>query len=161
MGTEIERKFLVRDGYRPETPGVAYMQGYLVSGTGGATVRVRLAGDEAFLTIKGPTEGISRLEFEYSIPVKDARHMLKRLAKGFIIEKTRHKVDYAGHTWEIDFFHGENEGLIVAEVELKRPDEPVMLPDWVRAEVSEDRRYANSYLARHPFSTWENPGGCE
>lgn len=154
MGTEIERKFLVRKGYAPDTPGVHYMQGYLASGRDGATVRVRVAGEKAFLTIKGPPDGISRLEFEYPIPPSEARIMLKLLSRGQLVEKTRHKVVYAAHTWEVDIFHGENEGLVTAEVELSRPDEPVMLPDWVCAEVSEDSRYSNACLARRPYSMW-------
>jgi len=154
VGVEIERKFLVKSGWLPETPGTRYIQGYLVSGRDGATVRVRVAGKRAYLTVKGPSEGAKRLEFEYPVPVEDARLMLKALAKGSIIEKFRHLVEHAGHTWEVDVFQGENEGLVVAELELKHLEEPVMLPDWVRAEVTEDRRYANAYLSRYPYREW-------
>lgn len=158
MGVEIERKFVVARGWLPPTPGTQFLQGYLASGTGGATVRVRVAGDAAFLTVKGPSDRGSRAEYEYQIPVEDAREMLATLASGRVIEKSRHLVDHAGHTWEVDVFHGENEGLVVAEVELDSPDEEVALPAWVRAEVTEDHRYANSYLSAHPFGEWREEG---
>jgi len=154
LAIEIERKFLVRDGWRPCTPGTIYEQGYLSGSPDGATVRVRIAGECAYLTVKGPSEGAARLEFEYSIPVSDARHMLGKLAGGTIIEKARHLVEHAGHTWEVDVFAGANSGLVLAEVELEHGDEPVVIPDWVRAEVTGDSRYANAYLAEHPYAHW-------
>jgi adenylate cyclase len=135
------------------------MQGYLYAGADGPTVRVRVAGQKAFLTIKGPSEGLARLEFEYAIPPDDARHMLKSLAGGRVIEKTRYLVEHAGHTWEVDVFAGRNSGLIVAEVEIAHPDEPVVLPGWVAEEVSFDHRYANAYLSLHPWSEWKNDRG--
>ena len=159
MGMEIERKFLVRSGWTPQGQGTAYMQGYLYAGGHGPTVRVRVAGHKAFLTIKGPLEGLARLEFEYPIPPEDARHMLASLAGGRVIEKTRCLVEHAGHTWEVDVFAGRNSGLIIAEVEISSPDEPVVLPDWVAEEVSHDHRYANAYLSLHPWSEWGSERG--
>jgi len=159
MALEIERKFLVRPGWQPQGAGTAYMQGYLYADGDGPTVRVRVAGHEAFLTIKGPAEGFSRLEFEYAIPPDDARQMLERFAGGRVIEKTRYLVEHEGHTWEVDVFAGNNSGLIVAEVEIVRPDEPVCMPDWVAEEVSFDHRYANAYLSLHPWSTWGTDRG--
>ena len=160
MGMEIERKFLVRPGWKPQTKGTPYMQGYLYSGGHGPTVRVRVAGHKAFLTIKGPPEGLARLEFEYPIPSDDARHMLASLAGGRVIEKTRYLVEHAGHTWEVDIFGGRNSGLVVAEVEIAHPDEPVVLPDWVAEEVSFDHRYANVYLSLHPWPEWGSGKGA-
>lgn len=159
MALEIERKFLVRPGWKPNGSGTPYMQGYLYDGGDGINVRVRVAGDKAFLTIKGPPEGLARLEFEYAIPCDDARHMLECFAGGGVIEKTRYLVDHAGHTWEVDVFQGHNSGLIVAEVEVSSPGEQVVLPDWVAEEVSLDSRYANAYLALHPWSEWVRDRG--
>jgi len=159
MGMEIERKFLVRSGWQPQSKGTPYMQGYLYSGGDGPTVRVRVAGHKAFLTIKGPSDGLARLEFEYAIPLEDARHMLKSLAGGEVIEKTRYLIGYAEHMGEVDVFAGRNSGLVVAEVEIAHPDEPVELPDWVAEEVSFDHRYANAYLSLHPWSEWGSDRG--
>jgi CYTH domain-containing protein len=159
MGMEIERKFLVRPGWKPQSTGTSFMQGYLYAGVDGPTVRVRVAGHKAFLTIKGPAEGLARLEYEYAIPPDDAHHMLKSLAGGRVIEKIRYLVEHAGHTWEVDVFAGRNSGLVVAEVEIAHPDEPVVLPDWVAEEVSFDHRYANAYLSLHPWSEWKNDRG--
>lgn len=152
MATEIERKFLVvDDAWSDGATGIRMAQGYLAIEPE-RTVRVRLAGDEAWLTIKGPTRGISRFEFEYPIPVDDARSLLE-LCVSKVIDKTRHRIPHAGHVWEVDVFHGENEGLVIAEVELA--DESIMpeLPPWVGEEVSHDPRFTNSSLSRRPFST--------
>lgn len=154
MGVEIERKFLVRAGWLPETPGTRFVQGYLHSGGSGATVRVRVAGDRAWLTVKGPSDGGARLEYEYRIPVGDAEEMLQELGAGHLVEKTRHLIDHAGHTWEVDVFEGENAGLVVAEVELSSIDEEVKLPAWAQREVTGDSRYANAWLSIHPYSEW-------
>ncbi len=152
MPTEIERKFLVKsDGWRTEK-GIHLSQGYL-SRDKGRTVRVRIAGETAWLTIKGLTTGISRAEFEYEIPVADAVQLLK-LCDGPIVEKTRHIVDYEGTTWEVDDFHGANAGLVVAEVELDAEDEAFETPPWIGEEVSGDVRYANSSLSVRPFCDW-------
>jgi adenylate cyclase len=159
MGMEIERKFLVQPGWKPQARGTPYMQGYLYPGGMGPTVRVRVAGNKAFLTIKGPSEGLARLEFEYAIPLEDARHMLASLAGGGVIEKTRYLFEHAGHIWEVDIFAGANSGLVVAEVEIAHPDEPVVLPEWVAEEVSFDHRYANAYLSIHPWSEWGSDRG--
>ena len=132
--------------------GVAYRQGYL-SRDPDRTVRIRLAGDHAFLTIKGRSRGASRAEFEYEIPAGDAE-LLLGLCAGPVIEKTRHRIDHVGHTWEIDVFHGANEGLVVAEVEIASPDTPVELPAWAGDEVTSDPRYFNANLVANPYSTW-------
>lgn len=153
MAVEIERKFLVRRGlWTPSAIGDPIRQGYIASSPG-RTIRVRLRGDRAFLTIKGPTTGLSRLEFEYPIPADDAAVMLRDLCD-VVLEKHRHVERHHGHVWEIDVFHGDSEGLIVAEVELASEQEVVTLPAWVDREVSGDYRYSNAWLARHPFSTW-------
>jgi CYTH domain-containing protein len=157
MGTEIERKFLVAgDGWREKASGIPYRQGYLTRGEC-CTVRVRRAGDRAFLTIKGRPSGIVRDEFEYEIPVADAEELLDRHCGGGIVEKFRFKVRHAGRIWEVDEFLGDNAGLVVAEIELADADEPVEPPDWVGAEVTSDPRYANSNLAVHPFIRWGRP----
>jgi len=154
MGQEIERKFLVNgDAWRGGARGVLYRQGYL-STHAERTVRVRVMGDRAALTVKGLTVGARRAEFEYDIPVDDATQMLDALCERPLIEKTRHTIAFAGHTWEVDEFHGENEGLIVAEVELLREDEEVALPPWIGAEVTADDRYKNSRLVSSPYKTW-------
>lgn len=155
MGVEIERKFLVNTARWQPTPGqgVHYRQGYLASAPD-VVVRVRTAGDRAFLTVKGATEGISRLEFEYPVPVEDANTMLVRLCPGPLIEKTRYRVPFAGRVWEVDVFDGENAGLVLAEVELPAADAVVELPPWVGVEVSDDPRYYNANLSRNPYARW-------
>ncbi|MEZ0276112.1 MAG: CYTH domain-containing protein [Roseimicrobium sp.] len=153
MGQEIERKFLVKsDTWREGAEGTLYRQGYLAKDVE-RTVRVRIAGDQAYLTIKGRTKGTSRAEYEYEIPLKDAEEMLA-LCDGPLVEKTRHKIPHAGHTWEVDVFHGDNDGLIMAEVELEREDAEVELPGWAGKEVSDDARYYNSSLSKRPYKTW-------
>ena len=154
MGTEIERKFLVTDdSWRGQGTATPFRQGYL-STVKERTVRVRAAGDEGTLTIKGITVGASRTEFEYPIPVEDAHVMLDELCEQPIIEKTRHVMDVDGTTWEIDEFAGVNEGLVVAEVELDSPDEQFTSPDWLGNEVTDDPRYFNANLIAHPYSEW-------
>lgn len=153
MAKEIERKFLVTgQQWREGRSGEAYRQGYL-SRQAGRTVRVRTAGGQAFLTIKGPPEGIVRDEYEYPIPMEDAVELF-RLCEGPLIEKTRFLVPYGSFTWEIDEFHGENSGLIVAEIELPSATTPFALPPWVGAEVSDDPRYSNARLSVNPFRNW-------
>lgn len=153
MGQEIERKFLVkREKWQPGGAGEFYRQGYL-STVKERVVRVRVAGDKGFLTIKGVLGRITRLEFEYAIPLKDAGIMLNTLCERPLIEKYRHRVEYKGMVWEIDVFMGENEGLILAEVELESETQEIALPDWVGMEVSEDPRYYNMNLVKHPFKT--------
>lgn len=154
MGKEIERKFLPRnDGWRAGAPGVRYRQAYL-STEPQRTVRVRRAGDQAYLTIKGKSVGAARLEYEYPIPVQDADEMLDGLCLKPVIEKTRYRVEHGGLTWEVDEFEGVNAGLVIAEVELESEDQAVELPDWVGEEVTGDQRYYNASLIANPFSTW-------
>lgn len=154
MALEIERKFLVTgDDWRHQAEGVRMAQGYL-SVDAGRTVRVRLAGNEAWVTIKGPTQGITRAEFEYPIPTDDA-HGLLGLCLPAVIDKTRHRVAFGAHVWEIDVFHGANEGLILAEVELADESVAPELPPWVGVEVSGDPRYCNSSLSSRPFQEFD------
>lgn len=154
MAREIERKYLVKaNTWTPKDAGVHFKQGYLSSHKE-RVVRVRIEGHRAKLTIKGATSGVTRSEFEYAIPVEDAAALLDQLCERPLIDKHRHLERHGGHTWEIDVFHGENEGLVVAEVELTAEDDAVTLPPWVGDEVSSDPRYFNSYLLKHPFRTW-------
>jgi adenylate cyclase len=162
MPTEIERKFLVKgEAWRSLATGTIYRQGYL-STKKGCSVRVRLVGEQGYLTIKGLSQGISRAEYEYSIPAEDAQEMLDNLCiseasrEGYrpIIEKTRYKIDFAGLIWEVDEFAGENQGLIVAEVELTDEHQVIELPDWIGKEVSDDPRYFNANLVQYPYSQW-------
>lgn len=154
MATEIERKFLVTgDGWKQSAQGMLYRQGYLTTDKE-RTVRVRIAGDQAFMTVKGLSVGIARAEFEYAIPVEDARQMLDALCLKPLIEKMRYTLVYRSVRWEIDEFLGENSGLVVAEVELAEIEQQVSLPDWVGKEVSEDSRYFNSSLIAHPYRSW-------
>ena len=153
MATEIERKFLVTgDAWREGAPGTEFMQGYL-SRDPARSVRVRLAGDSAWLTIKGPSTGLSRPEFEYPIPPADARALLE-LCPEPPIEKTRFRIDHHGHQWEIDEFHGANAGLILAEIELESEDASFARPAWAGREVSRDPRYFNASLVHSPFRDW-------
>lgn len=155
MGTEIERKFLVSDAsWRAHIRRSQPMaQGYLAASPG-TTVRVRVAGDAAFLTLKGPVRDLARAEFEYAIPVDEAHEMLALFCQGHRLEKVRHEVEVGDHLWEIDEFSGENRGLIVAEVELASADERFERPSWLGAEVSGMPRYYNSQLVVRPFARW-------
>lgn len=154
MGTEIERKFLVKsDAWKGRAPGVLYRQGYLAR-TESSVVRVRLASGKGFLTVKGRTRGLTRPEFEYAIPAADAQAMLEELCDKPLIEKTRTRIPWGSHVWEVDEFHGANAGLVIAEVELAREDEEPERPDWIGREVSTDPRYFNANLAKTPFTTW-------
>jgi adenylate cyclase len=157
MGVEIERKFLVtRELWRPRNGGVAFRQGYL-SRVEDRVVRVRVAGGAAFLTIKGRTSNVTRSEFEYPIPVEDAEIMLDRLCERPLIEKTRYEEVFGGHIWTVDVFLGENDGLIIAEIELGSEDETFDRPGWLGREVSGDPRYFNSELSKRPFGYWDAP----
>ena len=154
MATEIERKFLVTGTeYRNQGKGTYYQQGYLSSDPE-RTIRIRVMGDRGMLTIKGKTEGISRAEYEYEIPLAEAKEMLGSLCLRPLIEKTRYRVPFAGKVWEVDEFLGENEGLVVAEIELPTADCPFEKPAWIGEEVSHDPRYYNSNLSKHPFKDW-------
>ena len=155
MGKEIERKFLVLgSAYKGLAQGVNYCQGYL-SDTPERVVRIRVAGNKGFITIKGVAVGIVRAEFEYEIPQADAQQMLTTLCKKPLIEKVRYTINIAGQTWEVDEFNGDNAGLVIAEIELESEDQPLYLPDWVGAEVSHDPRYFNSNLYQNPFQNWK------
>jgi len=154
MGTEIERKYLVNgDTWRQGAEQLPCAQGYLATGPP-VSVRVRIMGGNAMLTVKSGKTGITRAEYEYSIPVEDARELLSTACTSAVIEKTRHLVQYAGMTWEVDEFHGENNGLIVAEIELESEDQPFESPPWLGPEVSHDPRYLNSSLSKHPYREW-------
>ncbi len=152
MAVEIERKFRVTgDAWRNDS-GVLYRQGYL-NRDKVRTVRIRIAGSAAFLTIKGKSTGATRAEFEYPVPMDDAQALLA-LCDGPLIEKTRYIVLHAGHRWEVDEFAGDNAGLVVAELELSAEEEAFDRPAWLGEEVTHDARYFNSNLATQPFCTW-------
>lgn len=154
MGHEIERKFLVHgSAWKNGVRGTRISQGYL-SLDKQRTVRVRAADDQAWLTVKGLTTSVTRVEYEYEIPAADARYMLEHLCLQPIIDKTRYAVDYAGHRWEIDEFHGANEGLRVAEIELRSEDENFERPPWLATEVSGEARYYNARLVEQPYKDW-------
>jgi CYTH domain-containing protein len=156
MAIEIERKFLViGDGWKPLATPTIYRQGYIYTHNK-TTVRVRIAGNQAYLTIKGKTTGTARTEFEYPIPLKDAEEMLNTLCDRPLIEKTRYQLKLADLLWEIDEFKGENEGLILAEVELKEENQKINLPEWIGQEVTEDQRYYNANLVKYPYSKFKD-----
>lgn len=161
MGIEIERKFLVtNDGWRDAAHAVVPMaQGYLndvgavQSGAQKASVRVRVQGELAYLNIKSRELGHTRQEYEYPVPVADARALLE-LCVGGLVDKRRHLVQVGAHLWEVDEFLGENAGLVVAEIELASADEAFVRPDWIGAEVTDQSRYYNLALAAHPYARW-------
>lgn len=155
MATEIERKYLVKGDFQQDVVGSQRLvQGYICSQSG-RTVRVRIAGEKGFLTIKGASDakGLSRYEFEKEISLSEAEELFKLCEPG-TIEKVRHRVVYDNHTWEIDVFQGENIGLVLAEIELSDEEESFQLPAWVDREVTGDRRYYNSMLKENPYSLW-------
>lgn len=152
MAIEIERKFLVTGTKWQSLAGVKFSQGYL-SQDKDRTVRVRVAGRKGYLTIKGATQGATRSEFEYEIPLADAEALMN-MCVGPVIEKIRRAVVYQGFTWEIDEFFGDNAGLVVAEIELESEDQTFDKPDWVGEEVTHDARYYNSNLSRQPYNSW-------
>lgn len=153
MGSEIERKYLVDTAlWTPRDQGTRYTQGYLSSAKE-RTVRVRREGERAVLTVKGPTRGVVRAEFEYAIPLADAEAMFDLCEKP-LIEKVRHEEQHGGRTWEIDVFAGDNAGLVVAEVELSDETDAVETPTWAIREVSDDPRYYNANLIANPYKNW-------
>lgn len=153
MAIEIERKFIARADEMPSPlRSTKLQQGYINRDM--ATVRIRISGDACFLTIKGASSGMSRLEFEYPIPIEDGRTLLNQLCRQPLIEKTRHLIDHGKHRWEVDVFDGDNAGLVVAEVELDDEDEIVELPEWIEREVTHDPKYANAALAKRPYCQW-------
>lgn len=154
MATEIERKFRVNtDAWVPRDPGTHFKQGYL-SSQKERVVRVRIEGTRAVLTIKGLTTANARAEFEYPIPVEDAEAMLEGICEQPLIDKHRYVEVHNERTWEIDVFHGDNDGLVIAEVELPAADAVVELPPWAGEEVSGDPRFFNSNLLKQPYSLW-------
>lgn len=152
---EIERKFLVSGDFKHEAVSSTHIRQAYINQAGGRTVRVRIRDDKAFLTIKGPSldGGLSRFEWEIGIPVADAEQLLE-LRVTAIIDKRRYLVPAGAHTFEVDEFYGDNEGLVMAEVELSEPDEAFERPSWLGQEVTGDKRYYNSHLARHPYKEW-------
>ncbi|MEN6311294.1 MAG: CYTH domain-containing protein [Acidobacteriota bacterium] len=154
MAKEIEKKFLVKGkAWRAGAAGTVYRQGYL-SSVKERVVRVRTIESKGFLTVKGITKGISRSEFEYEISVDDANTMLDDICEKPLIEKKRYRIPVGGLVFEVDEFFGENEGLVVAEVEIKDEKQAIALPDWVGEEVSGDPRYFNSNLIANPYKKW-------
>ena len=155
MGVEIERKFLVVDESWREaaSAGMRYRQGYLSTDPSNS-VRVRVSGDKAWLTIKSATIGVTRHEYEYEIPAADGHGILDGLCVKPLIEKTRFIVQHDGHVWEVDVFEGDNAGLVVAEIELGSADEEFTVPEWASEDVSGDVRYYNQRLVEHPYSSW-------
>ena len=154
MGKEIERKFLLKnDSWRSLAQGKKYRQGYL-SSVKERVVRVRTIEDKGFLTIKGITKGATREEFEYDIPIAEAKAMLDKLCEKPLIEKKRYKIEFGGYVWEVDEFFSENQGLTVAEVELRSEGESFEKPAWIGEEVTGDPKYFNSNLVQHPFTRW-------
>lgn len=155
MAIEIEHKYLViQEIWAAVTPerSTAVQQAYLLNEPE-KTIRVRLIGEEGYLTIKGKTEGASRTEYEYGIPYEDARDLIARFGQSRI-EKVRHYVQIGGKTWEVDEFGGDNAGLMVAEIELEDESEAYTLPDWAGEQVTHDARYLNANLIKHPYSRW-------
>lgn len=151
---ETERKFLVAGDFRGEVSGASHIiQGYLSSAPG-RTVRVRLRDEQGWITVKGPARGLTRIEWEKEIPAGEAQLLLSLCEPG-IIDKTRYLVSSGQHTFEVDEFHGDNDGLVMAEVELKAPDEPYQKPPFIAEEVTGDRRYYNSHLRMHPYCLWK------
>lgn len=155
MATEIERKFLLKnDSWRTEAnEGSMIRQGYL-AGTEKSSIRVRVSGEKANINIKSATLDVTRQEYEYTIPLSEANEILDTLCEGPLIEKTRYHVQHGDHVWEVDEFYGDNQGLVVAEIELNSADENFERPDWVGEEVSDDTRYYNVCLVKHPYKDW-------
>lgn len=153
MAKEIERKFLVDLSLLDLPKGIRIVQGYIPT-QGKTVVRVRIKGEQAFLTIKGQNQGAVRSEFEYAVPLDDANQMIDELCEKPLIDKTRYNIPYGDHLWELDIFAGENTGLVVAEVEMSSEDETVDLPEWVTQEVTGDAKYYNSNLLSNPYSNW-------
>ena len=154
MAIEIERKFLVKEKpFSIAKRSLKIKQGYIINEKS-KVIRVREKGDDYFLTIKGNNIGISRLEYDFPISKEDAKELIFHFCKTTLIEKTRQYIEHKGHTWEVDEFHGKNNGLIVAEIELESEDEKFEIPDWVGEEVTQDDRYYNMNLAIHPFTSW-------
>jgi len=159
MATEIERKFLVDAHRLPPLPtGQMVKQGYIRTESS-VSVRARIKGSHGYLTVKGPSseDGLSRLEYDYPIPLDDAHSIIDNLCDGGIVEKTRYELPFGGWNWEVDFFTGANSGLIIAEVELTASDSKIHIPGWAIQEVTGDIRYYNLRLAESPWPEWGEP----
>lgn len=155
MPKEIERKFLVDLTKITLPDGEPIKQGYFpIADTVKTVVRIRVKGKKAYLTIKGGNKGAVRAEYEYAIPINEALEMLEAMCQKPFIDKTRHEILVGKHLWEVDIFHGENNGLVVAEIELSEENEAFELPSWVREEVTHDSKYYNSNLLLNPYKQW-------
>jgi adenylate cyclase len=155
MSLEIERKFLVRNiDFLKSLKGTPYAQAYLNT-KNERTVRVRIAGKKGLLTIKGKARGMTRQEYEYEIPLKDAKEMMLSLCKKSPVRKIRYKVKFKGFVWDVDVYKGDNEGLVTAEIELDHENQEFERPEWLGQEVTYDKRYRNSRLFTHPYKNWE------
>jgi adenylate cyclase len=155
MALEIERKYLVKnDNWKLFVESETVMKQAYLSTQGKSSIRVRVAQDKAYLSIKSAIAGIRRSEFEYPIPLADAEQMLAELVEGSVIDKVRYLVRCGAHVWELDVFHGDNAGLVVAELELASEDETFARPEWLGEEVSGDPRYYNASLVKHPYCDW-------
>lgn len=155
MALETERKFLVTDNHWRNAPGTMYRQGYLNSDKK-RNVRVRVIGDRGYLTVKGISKGATRVEYEYEIPKAEADAMLDDLCEKPLITKKRYKIEFKGLVWEVDEFFGDNQGLIIAELELKSEDQVFIKPEWIGDEVTGDPKYFNSNLIHRPYSKWKH-----
>ena len=160
MAREIERKFLlINDDWRSLVKQkTRFVQGYLnqiEAGQSKSSIRIRIEGEQANINIKSLEIGLSRDEYEYPVPLDDAEQMLAKLAVGPIIEKNRYLVDFAGLTWEIDEFFGDNAGLVIAEVELEHENQAITMPEWAGSEVTHDVKYYNISLSKHPYKDWK------
>jgi CYTH domain-containing protein len=157
MAKEIEKKYLVKNSDYKENSSVTYIQQGYISTQKERVVRVRIKDDKGYITIKGENNGAIRLEYEYTIPLSEAKEMIETLCQKPIIEKYRYSYKAAdGHTWEIDEFLGDNEGLVVAEIELLDENEVFTLPEWIGEDVTSDIRYYNSNLMINPYKNWKN-----
>ncbi|HAC62706.1 MAG TPA: adenylate cyclase [Cyanothece sp. UBA12306] len=155
MAIEIERKFLVKgDSWRSLGTGKVYKQGYILTQNKITTVRARIVGDRGYLTLKGKIKGLARSEFEYPIPKEDAQIILETLCDSPLIEKIRYSISLNNLVWEVDEFTGDNQGLILAEVELNDENQYLKLPDWIGEEVTHDLKYYNVNLCQHPYKLW-------
>lgn len=153
MAVEIERRFKVNgDAWRGLAPAERYRQGYL-SVDKERTVRVRVVGERAWLTLKGQISNVSRHEFEYEIPLADAQTIMDSMCP-MVVDKLRHRIELDGFVWEVDEFFGDNAGLVLAEIELPSEDTPFSHPDWLGEEVTHDGRYTNAYLSKNPYTRW-------
>jgi CYTH domain-containing protein len=154
MGVEIEKKFLViNEDFKKNKEGSLMLQGFL-SINKKRNVRVRIWKGRAFLTIKGKSKGAYRQEFEYEIPKEDAQEMMDKICKKPVIKKVRYQIRWGSFVWDVDEFLDENQGLVIAEIELASEDQEFEMPDWIGREITSDKRYYNAYLVKHPFTTW-------